>query len=151
VRHGGWSTTWSRCATRCSCHRGRCRSRTSCPTHTTWAVTEKMFHRLHADFHVSSARTAVREFIRACLVCQRNKIEQLHPAGLLQPLEIPLTLWADIAVDFIEGLPKVNGKSVILTVVDRFSKYVHFLPPGHPYTATTVARVFFDIVATFNR
>jgi hypothetical protein len=42
-----------------------------------------MFHRLYADFHVPSARTAMREFIRACLVCQRNKIEQLHPAGLL--------------------------------------------------------------------
>jgi hypothetical protein len=39
---------------------------------------------------------------------------------------------------------KVNGHSVILTVVDRFPKSAHFLPLGHPYTATTVARVFFD-------
>jgi hypothetical protein len=53
-------------------------------------------------------------------------------------------VWADITIDFIEGLPKVNGWSVILTVVDRFSKAAHFLPPGHPYTATTVTGVFFD-------
>jgi hypothetical protein len=33
-------------------------------------------------------------------------------------------VWADISIDFIEGLQKVAGKSVILTVVDRFSKYV---------------------------
>jgi len=45
---------------------------------------------------------------------------------------------------FIEGLPKVSGKSVILTVVDRFSKYAHFIALGHPYTATSVARAFFD-------
>jgi hypothetical protein len=47
-------------------------------------------------------------------------------------------------MDSIEGLPKVGGKSVILTVVDRFSKYVHFIALGHPYTATSVARAFFD-------
>ena len=47
-------------------------------------------------------------------------------------------------MDFIEGLPKVSGKSVILTVVDRFSKYAHFIALGHPYTAASIARAFFD-------
>jgi hypothetical protein len=47
-------------------------------------------------------------------------------------------------MDFIEGLPKVGGKSVILMVVDRFSKYAHFITLGHPYTAASMARVFFD-------
>jgi transposase InsO family protein len=37
----------------------------------------------------------------------------------------------------------VNGKSVILTVVDRLSKAAHFIPLGHPYSATSVARAFF--------
>jgi hypothetical protein len=53
-------------------------------------------------------------------------------------------VWADISMDFIEGLPKVAGKSVILTVVDRFSKYTHFITLGHPYIALSVARAFFD-------
>jgi hypothetical protein len=46
-------------------------------------------------------------------------------------------------MDFIEALPKVHGKSVILTVVDRFSKAAHFIPLGHPYTSTSVAHAFF--------
>lgn len=29
-------------------------------------------------------------------------------------------------------------------VVDKFSKYAHFIPMAHPYSAVTVARVFFD-------
>jgi hypothetical protein len=63
---------------------------------------------------------------------------------VLQPLEVPSQVWVDISMDFIEGLPKVGGKSVILTVVDRFSKYAHFIALGHPYIATSVARAFFD-------
>jgi hypothetical protein len=63
---------------------------------------------------------------------------------MLQPLEVPSQVWADISMDFMEGLPKVGGKSVILIVVDRFSKYAHFIALGHPYTAMSVAHSFFD-------
>jgi hypothetical protein len=47
-------------------------------------------------------------------------------------------------MDFIEGLPKVHDKSVILIVVDRFSMYAHFIALSHPYTTTSVARAFFE-------
>jgi hypothetical protein len=65
-------------------------------------------------------------------VCQQNKTEQLQPVSLLQPLPVPTAVWSGIAMDFIKGLPKVSGKSVILTVVDRFSNVAHFIPLGHP-------------------
>jgi hypothetical protein len=86
----------------------------------------------------------VLNFVKSCVVYQRNKTEQLHLAGLLQPLNLPSAIWADVATDFIEGFPRVHGKYVILTIVDRFFKYAHFLPLGHPYTVTSVAWVFFD-------
>jgi hypothetical protein len=74
----------------------------------------------------------VEDFVRACTVCQRNKTEHLLPAGLLQSLQVPSQVWADISMDFIEGLPKVRGKTVLLSVVDRFSKAAHFIPLAHP-------------------
>jgi len=105
---------------------------------------QKTLHRLRSDFHIPGDRRLVMDFIRNCEVCQRNKTEHLRPGGLLQPLDIPSVVWADIAIDFIEALPRVNGKTVILTVVDRFSKFAHFIPLSHPYTAASVARVFFQ-------
>jgi hypothetical protein len=89
----------------------------------------------------------VWDFVRFCSTSQRNKMEALHPVSLLQPLDVPSQVGADISLDFVEGLPKVHGKSVILMVVDRFLKYAHFIALGHLYTASSVARAFFtDIV-----
>jgi hypothetical protein len=108
---------------------------------------QKTLHRLRTEFFIDHDRRVIYDFVLACATCQRNKTENLHPAGFLQPLPVPSRVWADITMDFLEALPKVHGKSVILTVVDRFSKYTHFIPLGHPYTATSVARAFFhDIV-----
>lgn len=90
----------------------------------------------------------MKEFVQGCLTCQRYKSENLHLAGLLQPLPVPSEIWSDIAMDFIQGFPKVGGKTVVLTVVDRFSKFAHFIPLGHPYTAASVVKAAFfeDIV-----
>jgi hypothetical protein len=107
---------------------------------------EETLNRLHQDFFVPGAHATVKEHVRACVTCQRNKVEQLHPVGLLQPLEVPTIVWSHVAMDFVAGFPHINGKSVILTVIDRFSKDAHFLPLGHPYTATSVDKVFFEAI-----
>lgn len=57
-----------------------------------------------------------------------NKATHRPTAGLLQPLPIPSRPWSHIAVDFVTGLPLSEGNDTILTIVDRFSKAVHFFP-----------------------
>uniref|UniRef100_A0A2N9ER56 Integrase catalytic domain-containing protein n=1 Tax=Fagus sylvatica TaxID=28930 RepID=A0A2N9ER56_FAGSY len=62
--------------------------------------------------------------------------------GLLQPLPIPHRPWYSISMDFIEGLPNSNKQNVILVIVVRLTKYVHFFSLAHPYTAAKVASLF---------
>jgi len=88
----------------------------------------------------------VRNFIRDCPICQKYKADLSAPGGLLQPLPIPGAIWVDVSLDFIERLPKSRGKDTILVVVDRLSKYAHFLPLSHPFSAVTVAQLYFDNV-----
>jgi len=61
---------------------------------------------------------------------------------LLQPLLILSAIWEEIRLDFIMRLPKSNGYDAILVVIDRLSKYGHFIPLKHPYLARSVAEVF---------
>jgi transposase InsO family protein len=107
---------------------------------------QKTLQRLRASFFTPGDNKLVRDYIRGCAVCQRQETEHLHPVGLLQPLVVPSSVWSDIAMDFVEGFPKIGGKSVILTIVDRFSKSTHFIPLGHPYSAASVAKAFFDSI-----
>ncbi|KAL8134221.1 hypothetical protein AgCh_009321 [Apium graveolens] len=78
----------------------------------------------------------------AAEVRQKQKHSQQSLVGLLQPLSIPSRVWNDITLDFIDGLLNSKGVNSIPVVVDRLSKYTHFLGLKHPYTALMMAEVF---------
>lgn len=91
-------------------------------------------------------KKAVIDLVRKCDTCQRCKDENVASLGLLQPLAIPNEGWKGISMDFIEGLPKSYSKEVILVVVDRLTKYGHFIALSHPYIVEAVVEVFMEHV-----
>ncbi|XP_036378515.1 uncharacterized protein LOC118773609, partial [Megalops cyprinoides] len=70
----------------------------------------------------------IRSFVATCSVCAQNKTTTQPPASLLQPMPVPRRPWSHIALDFVTGLSPSDGNTTILTVVDRFSKAIHFIP-----------------------
>ena len=100
--------------------------------------------RIKECFYWKKMKIRVNSWVQKCDIFQRSKHNQQLLSGLLQPLPILTQVWAQISMEFVEGLPKSKGKSVIFVVVDRMTKYGHFLPSAHPYTTETVAQLFFE-------
>ncbi|GKC72762.1 transposon ty3-I gag-pol polyprotein [Tanacetum coccineum] len=67
-------------------------------------------------------RQQVKVFVAIYRLCQTNKPDLSAYPGLLQPLPISTLVWSEISMDFIEGLPSSNGKSL-----------------SHPFTAAQIA------------
>ncbi len=88
----------------------------------------------------------VRQFVLACPTCAQCKPVNRPPDGLLHPLPVPSRPWSHIALDFVSGLPPSKGNTVILTVVDRFSKAVHFIPLPKLPSARETAQLMVDHV-----
>jgi hypothetical protein len=101
-------------------------------------------HRLKQLFYWPKMKQYLTKKIAECPVCQISKTERVQYPGLLDPLPIPKRKWAEISIDFVEGLPTSKGKNVILVVVDRLTKYAHFLPLSHPYTVQKVATLLIN-------
>jgi hypothetical protein len=106
----------------------------------------KIYHRVKTIFFWDGLKNDVQRFVVECLVCQKNKVETIKTLGLLQPLAIPSQHSEEVSMDFITGLPKSEGKSVIMVIVDRLTKYAHFCALSHPFKASTVATAFMETV-----
>ena len=98
------------------------------------------------NFDWEGLRADVTKFVAQCLDCQYVKYETKRVAGLLCPLPVPHRPWEDLSLDFITGLPLYHGNTVILVVVDRFSKGIHLGMLPASLTAQVVATLFMEII-----
>jgi len=69
----------------------------------------KMYQDLKKLFWWPGMKKDIAEFVYACLVCQKSKIEHQKPSGLMQPLFVPEWKWDSISMDFVGALPKTEG------------------------------------------
>lgn len=74
-----------------------------------------------------NAKKDATEYVNVCPRCATNKPSLQKPSGELHPLSTALHPWSEISFNFLTGLPLSGDKTTILTVVDRFSKMVHFV------------------------
>uniref|UniRef100_A0A3B3QD45 Gypsy retrotransposon integrase-like protein 1 n=1 Tax=Paramormyrops kingsleyae TaxID=1676925 RepID=A0A3B3QD45_9TELE len=86
-------------------------------------------------------RQQVQAFVDSCPDCARCKSSSSRPSGLLQSLPVPSRPWSHVVMDFITDLPRSSGKTVILTIVDRFSKMCRLVALPKLPTAVELADV----------
>ena len=78
------------------------------------------YRKIKQIFAWAGMKSAVKEFVANCSVCQQAKSDRSKYPGLLQPLPVPEQSWQVVGMDFVEGLPRSNRADTILVVVDHF-------------------------------
>lgn len=111
--------------------------------HSGFPVT---YHKLKQLFAWPGMRKCAKNFVASCTVCQQSKTERTKYPGLLQPLPVPAGAWQTVSMDFVEGLPMSGSKNCVMVVVDKFSKFSHFIALKHPFTDLVVAKEFMQHV-----
>ncbi|CAN6474518.1 unnamed protein product [Victoria cruziana] len=106
----------------------------------------KTLSRIKAQFWWKGLKADITAYVRTCQICQREKYEATKPPGHLRPLPIPMRPWVDVSMDFIDAMPRSDGKEAILVVVDRLTKYSHFAPLPKRYNGPMVASIYQEYV-----
>eukprot|EP00253_Pinus_taeda_P020808 PITA_20808 len=83
----------------------------------------KTYQRVKKEFFWDGLKSDIQKFVVECLVCEQNKVKTIKTPVLLQPLSIPSQCWKEVSMDFITGLPKSEGESVIM-----LTQWVKWLP-----------------------
>ncbi|KAL4583632.1 hypothetical protein LXL04_008212 [Taraxacum kok-saghyz] len=107
--------------------------------HAGVAVTIK---RISAGFYWPHLKRDVVKYVKEYAICQAVKYPTRKPYDLLQTLLVLTEVWSDISMDFITHLPLSHGKSAIWVIVDRFTKFTHFIALPPHYTAVSFATTF---------
>ncbi|GKB78062.1 putative reverse transcriptase domain-containing protein, partial [Tanacetum coccineum] len=87
----------------------------------------------------------------SCLTCLKVKAEYQKPSCLLVKPEIPQWKWDNITMDFITKLPKTSsGYDAIWVIVDRLTKFAHFLPMRENNPMERLTRLYMKEVVTIH-
>ena len=119
-----------------------------CPTAAHRGIA-KTTERVARYFWWGNLEQDVREYVRSCPDCQRNKPSNQRPAGLLQPIPPPTQRWQQVTMDLITHLPESAGAhDAIFVVVDRLSKFARFIPCSTTSSAADIANLFLQHVVS---
>ncbi|GKF73802.1 reverse transcriptase domain-containing protein, partial [Tanacetum coccineum] len=88
-------------------------------------------------------KAIIAEYVGKCLTCSRVKSECQNPSGLLVQPKIAIWKWERITMDFITKLPKTSNRhDTIWFIVDRLTKFAHFIPTRETDSMETLRRLY---------
>ncbi|GKC63105.1 putative reverse transcriptase domain-containing protein [Tanacetum coccineum] len=91
--------------------------------------SDKMYQDLKKLYWWPNMKAKIATYVSKYLTCAKVKAGYQKPSGLLVQPVIPVWKWENITMDFITKLPKTtSGQDKIWVIVDRLTKFAHFLP-----------------------
>ena len=118
-----------------------------CSRYSIHPGVTKMYRDLSQIYWWSGMRNDIADFVSRCLTCQQVKSEHQRPGGLLQEMPIPTWKWESIAMDFVVGLPVTSrGFDSVWVIVDRLTKFAHFIPVKVKHSARDLALIYIEHV-----
>ena len=107
--------------------------------------TDKTFQRLSLLYYWPGMFKDVANYVRSCKTCQKMKVEQAGPVGLMgkRVIEQP---WSVVAADIMGPFPPSrSGYHYILVFRDMFTKWIEVLPLRKA-NAVSVQKAFEDTI-----
>jgi hypothetical protein len=103
----------------------------------------KVIKMLNREYYWPRLKQDIRQYIRNCYDCRRNKAPRDKTPGLLHPLPVPDAVWDHVAVDG-KDMPKDRfGYDYVWTFIDKFSRIMATLPGKKTDTAETLAMRYY--------
>ena len=109
---------------------------------------DKTYQRIYKRYYWNKMYVCVTEYVQACVECVRGKAPQMKSAGQLNPMTAGRP-FEQIHIDFVGPLPVTpNGNTVILSVVDKNTKWAEFYPCKNSTAETTARTLFQNFICT---
>ena len=102
----------------------------------------KTYELLVCNYYWPNMQRFVDQYVQNCHTCTRTKAPRHAKYGVLRPLPVPQHRWKDITMDFVVGLPLVNGYDSVCVSVDRLTKERHLTACHSTITSEGLADLF---------
>lgn len=90
--------------------------------------------------------TDIAYYISSCTACAQAKVPCALLASKLMPLPNPQCLWPDLVTDFITDLSEPNTNTVIMVIINHFSRSLCLIPlPSLPAAFQTAELIFYHV------
>ncbi|GJV96530.1 putative reverse transcriptase domain-containing protein [Tanacetum coccineum] len=111
--------------------------------------SDKMYHDMKMLYWWPNMKADIATYVSKCLTYAKVNAEHQRPSGLLVQPDIPEWKLEKITIDFITKLPKTAaGFDSICVIVDRLTKFAHFLPMKETDSTEKLTRLYMkEIVA----
>ncbi|GJU80799.1 putative reverse transcriptase domain-containing protein [Tanacetum coccineum] len=111
--------------------------------------SDKMYQDMKQLYWWPNMKADIATYVSKCLTCLRVKAEHQKPSGLLVQPAIPQWKWENITMDFVTKLPRTqSGNDTIWVIIDRLTKFAHFLPMRETDPMDKLARLYLKKVVT---